>query len=157
MAERTDWTHPSKYPSMDRAAVLPGAGVPPAQSLQDAIASADRAEISARAAAGERERLEVIRRFPLDGWPSMPLERYALGTANSADSFCRWMEFNTPNLPSMKGGSALKHMIFRRRGADAGWYYERKYQSADEAWEHVRAGFVDAFRRRRAALKRSGI
>ena len=76
----------------------------------------------------------------------MSLEQYALGTPQSADSFCRWMEFNTPNLASIRGGSALKHMIFRRQGEDAGWYFERKYSSVDEAWEHVRAGFVEAFR-----------
>jgi 5-methylcytosine-specific restriction protein B len=54
------------------------------------------------------------------------------------------MEFNTHYLPSIKGGSALKHMIFRRQGGE--WYFERKYGSLEEAWKSVRGGFVEAFR-----------
>jgi 5-methylcytosine-specific restriction protein B len=49
-------------------------------------------------------------------------------------------------MASIRGGSALKHLIFKRQGDDTGWYFERKYSSVAEAWEQVRAGFVEAFR-----------
>ena len=68
----------------------------------------------------------------------------ALGTPNSIDSFCRWMEFRTPHVASIKGGSALKHLIFQR--AEGGWYFEKKYSSVEDAWTEVRSGFVEAFR-----------
>ena len=73
-------THPSKYPSTDRAAVLPSAGKSPDLPFEEAIAAFDRASLRADVEAAERERLEVVTRFPLDSWPDMPLERYALGT-----------------------------------------------------------------------------
>ena len=88
--------------------------------------------------------MEIVTRFPLADWPTLPLERYALGLPESADGFCRWMEFNTHYLPSIKGGSALKHMIFKRQ--TGAWYFEKKYTSVEEAWTSVRAGFVDSFR-----------
>jgi hypothetical protein len=71
--------HPTKYPSGDRAALLPTAGQEPGLSLEEAIRGANRATLRVEAAKAELERLEIVRRFPLDEWPSMPLERYALG------------------------------------------------------------------------------
>ncbi len=138
--------HPTKYPSTDRAAFLPSAGKAPHQGLEDAFRSFDRSSRRATAAAAEKERLEVVSRFPLADWATMPLERYALGTSNSAESFCKLMEFDTPHIASIKGGSALKHMIFKRKGAEAGWYFEKKYSSLEDAWEHVRGGFAEAFK-----------
>jgi hypothetical protein len=137
--------HPSKYPGSDRAPLVSAGKVPP-MSLKEAVRSFDRAGLSATVEAANRERAEVTRRFPLEAWPTMPIERYALGTNVSAESFCRWMEFNTPNLASIKGGSALKHLIFKRKGPGDDWYFEKKYRSLDEAWDSVRAGFVEAFR-----------
>lgn len=136
--------HPTKSPSTERAAVLPTGAKYPDVPLEAAIAGADRAQLRATREAAERERVEIVRRFPLDAWPTLPLDRYSLGLPGSADGFCRWMEFNTRYLPSIKGGSALKHMIFRRQGGD--WYFERKYATLEEAWTSVRGGFVEAFR-----------
>jgi 5-methylcytosine-specific restriction protein B len=137
-------THPTKYPSVDRAAILPGLARQPDLSFDEAIAAFDRGSIRADVDAAERERLEIVRRFPIDEWSILPLERYALGTPNSPNSFCRWMEFQTPHIASIKGGSALKHMIFLRSNGE--WYFERKYPSVEEAWRNVRAGFVDGLR-----------
>jgi 5-methylcytosine-specific restriction protein B len=138
--------HSTKYPSTDRMAALPATGKKPQQSFEDALRSFDRTKLGSTVQAAEAERLEVVAKFPLADWPSMPLDGYALGTSNSGDSFCRWMEFATPHIASIKGGSALKHMIFKRKGEEAGWYFEKKYSSTEEAWDHVRAGFVEAFR-----------
>src|SRR3954465_7940787 len=111
----------TKYPSSDRAAVLPGTDRVPDASFDQAVQSFDRGSLRDITEAATRERLEVVRRFPIDRWPSMSLEDYALGTPNSSNSFCRWMEFQTPNIASIKGGSALKHMIFRRASGE--WYF----------------------------------
>ena len=135
---------PTKHPGTDRAAILPSGGKQPGVPLQEAAAAADRAQLRATGDKAEQERLEIVTRFPITDWPTLPLERYALGLPESADGFCRWMEFNTHYLPSIKGGSALKHMIFKRQ--TGAWYFEKKYTSVEEAWTGVRAGFVDAFR-----------
>ncbi|WP_030171371.1 hypothetical protein [Spirillospora albida] len=54
---------------------------------------------------------QVVRGFPPDEWTSMSLDEYALGTPVSKESFCYRMEFGTPALCSMRGGSAAKHII----------------------------------------------
>lgn len=132
----------TKSPSTDRKAILTSRQ--PDEPLEVAAAEADREQLRVTGDAAERERLEIVKRFPIADWSTLPLERYALGLPESPDGFCRWMEFNTHYLPSIKGGSALKHMIFRRQTGD--WYFEKKYASLDEAWTNVRAGFVEALR-----------
>jgi 5-methylcytosine-specific restriction enzyme B len=74
----------------------------------------------------------------------MPLERYALGTPDSSESFCGWMEFNTPQIASIRGGSSMKLLIFARLN-DPGWYFDPRFANEQEAWQAVRAGFVKAF------------
>jgi len=137
-------SHPTKYPSADRATVLPGADRAPDLPFAQAIASFDRRQLAAGVEAAHREREEIVRRFPLADWPTLPLDRYALGAPNWKESFSYWLEFKTPNIASIKGGSSLKHMIFWRNRGE--WYFERKYSSVEEAWENVRGGFAEAFR-----------
>jgi 5-methylcytosine-specific restriction protein B len=84
----------------------------------------------------------VIERFPIDDWPTLPLERYALGT-DVDDSFCKLLEFRTYALGGIGGGSALKHMIYRK--SDGSWYHRPEYRSVEDAWQAVRAGFVRGF------------
>ena len=76
--------------------------------IEKAVASYDRATDKEFVAAAELERKEVVERFPLDQWPTMPLERYALGQKESEDTFSRWMEFRTQHLGSMRGGSGAQ-------------------------------------------------
>ena len=116
----------------------------PTTPLAEALAAWDREAHAADLAAAETQRAEVLERFPLAAWPDLPLERYALGTPGSTESFCYAMEFGTRNLGSMAGGSARKLLIYKRR--DTGeWYFDRRFQSVDEAWTAVRAGFVRLF------------
>ena len=73
----------------------------------------------------------------------MPVERYALGTEHSSDSYCYAMEFGTPHLGSISGGSSRKLLIFKRR--DTGeWWFDRRFSTLDEAWTATRAAFVRA-------------
>jgi len=92
-------------------------------------------------AAGNQRAL-VMERFPIDAWPDLPLERYALGT-DVDDSFCKLMEFRTQALGGIGGGSALKHMIYRK--SDGSWYHRGEYSNIEEAWQAVRSGFVQGF------------
>jgi 5-methylcytosine-specific restriction protein B len=119
---------------------MPDSRVP----LEKAVASYDRAADKEFVAAAERERKEVTDRFPLEQWPAMPLERYALGQEASEDTFCRWMEFRTQHLGSMRGGSARKLIIYKHKDKP-GWYFDREYKDEQEAWLNLRGAFVQAF------------
>lgn len=93
---------------------------------------------------GEEQRNEIRERFPLEGWPSMDLADYAIGQEDSTDTYCRWVEFNSPNLGSIRGGSSKKLIIYKRKNGP-GWYYdEAAFGSETEAWEKVRSEFVAA-------------
>ncbi len=116
----------------------------PPISLEKAVASYDRAVENEFLAAAERERKEAVARFPLNHWPTMPLERYALGQKESEDTFSRWMEFRTQHLGSMRGGSARKHIIYKHKDKP-GWYFDPQYRDEQEAWLRVREAFVQAF------------
>jgi MoxR-like ATPase len=93
----------------------------------------------------EEQRAQFLALFPQDGWPAMTLDRYALGQAAHPDNFCRWMEFVTTELGSMKGGNARKHLIYFQAATGQWWFDEKLYTSVDEAWQAVHQGFVDAF------------
>ena len=112
--------------------------------IEKAVASYDRATDKEFVAAAELERKEVVERFPLDQWPTMPLERYALGQKESEDTFSRWMEFRTQHLGSMRGGSARKHIIYKHKDKP-GWYFDPEYKNEQEAWLTIREAFVQAF------------
>jgi 5-methylcytosine-specific restriction protein B len=112
--------------------------------LDEALQHWDRGAVMPSVEAAEAQRQSVVSRFPLDQWPSLELERYALGTDKSPESFCYAMEFGTPDMGSIRGGNARKLLIYWRN--DGSWYFDRRYNSIDEAWQAVRAGFVQAFR-----------
>ncbi|MFG2021462.1 AAA family ATPase [Actinomadura geliboluensis] len=115
-----------------------------AKPLSKAIAEFDRSACAPLTAEADAEIAQVVRDFPLGAWATMPLERYALGTDVYQDSFCHRMEFGTDALCSMRGGSAGKHIIFRRK-KEGVWRYPSEYDDEQNAWEAVRAGFVEAF------------
>jgi 5-methylcytosine-specific restriction protein B len=94
-------------------------------------------------AAGEKERAEILARFPLSQWPSMPLERYAVGLP-STDVYCTWLEFRTTHLGSMRGGSSNKLLVYKRKRKD-GWFFYPPFRDEQEAWANIRADFVRAF------------
>ena len=93
--------------------------------------------------AGE-QREEFLGLFSKEGWPAMTLDRYALGQADHPDNFCRWMEFVTTELGSMKGGSARKHLIYFQAAAGEWWFDRKLYGSVEEAWQAVHQGFLTA-------------
>jgi 5-methylcytosine-specific restriction enzyme B len=119
------------------------------QSIDVAAREFDRTGVAERAAKAEAERQALVQRFPMDAWPEMRLEEYALGQERSEDTFCRWLEFRTPSVASMKGGSARKHLIYKH-AQKPGWHFDSDFESETAAWESLRSGFVDAFNKAQA-------
>jgi 5-methylcytosine-specific restriction protein B len=116
----------------------------PQTPLSTALRTFDRMACAERVRRATEEIAQVVRDFPLDAWPTMPLERYALGTPDYLNSFCHRMEFGTPALCSMKGGNAGKHLIYQRK-SDRTWHFDPSYANEQEAWSAVRDGFIEAF------------
>jgi 5-methylcytosine-specific restriction protein B len=117
-----------------------------AKTLDDALATYDRQSNLEKVNQAEEKRLRVFEHFPLQTWPTMSLERYALGQADSKNTFSWWMEFGTIELGSMKGGSAAKLIIYKHK-EKPGWFFPPHYKDEHDAWQSVRAAFVEAFDR----------
>ena len=121
----------------------------PRESIDKAAEKFDRSRIAARRDKAEEERQAFVNRFPLDTWSDLPLEAYALGQENSEDTFCRWLEFRTPTIASMKGGHARKHLIYKH-ARKPGWYFDSAYENAHQAWDDLRAGFLEVLSKAQA-------
>ncbi len=118
------------------------AGNKQAVDIAVALQKFDRSSLEEDIQKAEEERKQIIARFPLEDWPTMPLERYALGLGVK-DTFSWWMEWGTDHLGSISGGSAEKHLIYKHR--TKGWVYDSDYHNELEAWEAIRSAFVNAF------------
>lgn len=117
--------------------------VPSSVSFGDAAQSFDPASVRASVNDAEQERQETLRRYPREHWPAMTLEEYAQGQPDHPDSYCRWIERQTPHIGSIRGGSARKLIIYKRAN-QPGWHFPPAYADEQQAWEAVRGGFVEA-------------
>ncbi|KAB2975574.1 AAA domain-containing protein [Streptomyces sp. SS1-1] len=116
--------------------------------LRAAAAAFDRSSVPESETAAEDERKQVLSQFPLEEWPTLPLSRYALGQAaesGSGPAYCRLMEFGTPNLGSIKGGSAAKHIMYHHNSGEWRVAAPLRGMAPQEAWEELRGQFVRAF------------
>ncbi|MCX6543502.1 MAG: AAA family ATPase [Acidobacteria bacterium] len=112
--------------------------------LQQAITNFDRRDAQQKEKLGQEQRQEILKRFPLEGWPTLPVERYALGQADSSDTYCRWVEFKSSELGSVRGGSSAK-LILYKRSDKPGWYVAPFAKDEVEGWDLLRGTFVKAF------------
>src|SRR6266511_2481050 len=112
--------------------------------IAQALAAYDPDAQEASIVKAEEQRGQFLALFPKDDGPAMPLDRYALGQTEHQDNFCRWMEFVTTELGSMRGGSSYKHLIYFQAKAGDWWFDRKVYGSVDEAWQAVHKGFMDA-------------
>jgi 5-methylcytosine-specific restriction protein B len=87
-----------------------------------------------------RQHDEFLEAFPRSAWESLTLDWYALGTDNARQSYSYALEWGTPDLGSIRGGSSLKHVIFKRR-KDGEWHYPVAYSDVDDAWNALRSDF----------------
>src|SRR5206468_200727 len=76
--------------------------------------------------------------------PSLALNRYALGVPEYKTSFCYQLEFASPELGSVSGGSSRKLIIYARADG-SGWFFDPAFPTVDDAWQALRSGFVSAF------------
>ena len=90
-------------------------------TLGQAVARFDRSTHESDRRGYQSQRDEILKRFPREQWPGMELEDYALGLA-AADTYCRWLEYKSPSLGGIGGGSARKHIVYKRRHGE-GWYF----------------------------------
>ncbi|WP_062795543.1 AAA family ATPase [Williamsia muralis] len=98
-------------------------------------------EIELKSVAAMRE--SVVTRFPLADWPTLDLNRYALGTASSKQSFSYALETATKQIGSISGGSAYKFGIFYHNDGD--WKFPKNFATLDEAWSSIRSDFAALF------------
>lgn len=116
--------------------------------LRAAAAAFDRSSAPEAETAAKGERKQVLAQFPLEEWATLPLSRYALGQtapSGSGPTYCRLMEFGTPNLGSIKGGSAAKHIMYHHNSGEWRVAAPLRGMEPQEAWEELRGQFVRAF------------
>lgn len=97
----------------------------------------------ARRAAQEQQHSAFLARFPLDSWPQLTLDDYALNSPDFRNSYSYFLEWGTPDLGSISGGSAHKHVIFKRNNGE--WAYPSGYGNVESAWDALRSGFTTMF------------
>ena len=117
----------------------------PSESLSKALSSYKRGADATAVMAAEEERAGMLDRFPRSRWSTLTLEEYALGQEDSSHTLCRWLEFQTPHMGSIRGGSSRKLIIYKHR-EKAGWYFPPGYATKEDAWDRVRAAFIRAFK-----------
>ena len=114
------------------------------RSFEEAIEQYDRQSARDGLAQAEEQRLQILERFPLEHWPEMSLEEYALGQEDSTETFCRWLEFRSQALGSIRGGSARKLIVYKHKDKP-GWFFPQRFENERAAWEHLRGDVVEAF------------
>ncbi|MFE1438657.1 McrB family protein [Streptomyces sp. NPDC058739] len=113
-----------------------------------AAAELGRPAVADAESAAEDERKQVLSGFPLEEWAELPLERYALGQSapsGSGPTYCRTLEFLTPNLGSIRGGSAAKHMMYHHVSGEWRLAAPLRGLEPQDAWAALRGQFVRAF------------
>jgi hypothetical protein len=112
--------------------------------IQDALRQFNMADFHDELDAGERERSEMVARFPPASWENMSLEQYALGqSAPKKDVYCWWLEYGTPHLGNIGGATAIKYMIFYH--SHGYWKYLREYTDENKAWQAAHIEFLRMF------------
>lgn len=109
--------------------------------LQEAAEGWDRNAQAAKLEAANEQRERIVEAFPADAWPDLPLERYALGLDRN-DTYSYLLEFGSQDIGSIRGGSAKKLLIYKQK-TKPGWYFNSRYANERDAWEAIRAGYVE--------------
>ncbi|MFE4051072.1 AAA family ATPase [Streptomyces sp. YIM B13518] len=115
-----------------------------------AAAAFDRGTVAEDEARADAEREQVLARFPLEDWPTLALDCYALGV-DAPDArapgtgYCRLMEFGTSHLGSIRGGSAAKHIMYRHNSGEWRMAAPLRSREPQDAWARLRTQFLQAF------------
>lgn len=112
-------------------------------TLAEALSTYDREGDHDFITAAEAERQKILALFPMDSWPALPLERYALGQDGPANTYCKLLEYDSQHLGSMRGGFARKLIIYKHKHKP-GWYFPATFTDVQSAWDELRSAFVKA-------------
>jgi 5-methylcytosine-specific restriction protein B len=126
----------------DRVPAVPTHPLP--QTLVDAARAFDPQTARPFEHEAEQQRQATVERFPRDAWPTMGLMDYVQGQDEVSDNYCWWVEHNALAMGSIRGGSARKLIIYKRRNEE-GFYFPPGYSDVTAAWEDVRGAYVEAF------------
>ena len=113
-------------------------------TLSEAIDEFDRSPTHPVAEGYRSQLAEILKRFPRDKWSALSLDDYALGQPGVEDTYCYWLEYKSQLVGSIRGGSARKLIIYKRRDRE-GWYFPTVFSDEGEAWGRLRSEFVEAF------------
>ena len=91
----------------------------------------------------DQQHSAFLQRFPRESWPQLTLDDYALNTPDYRNSYSYFLEWGTPDLGSISGNNANKHVIFKRNSGE--WSFPSGYGSVESAWDALKAGFVKMF------------
>ena len=67
--------------------------------------------------------------LPARAWPEMTLEEYAQGQDGHPENLCRWIERQTDQMGSIRGGSARKLIVYKHR-IKPGWYFPPEFTTS---------------------------
>jgi 5-methylcytosine-specific restriction protein B len=84
----------------------------------------------------EELRKQFVSEFPVESIKDMDIEQYALGKKQGSLNW--WLEYNSIELGSIKGGSAHKHKLFFSIKMNK-WIYPKEFQNETEAWIKLRS------------------
>ncbi|MFI8513123.1 McrB family protein [Streptomyces sp. NPDC085460] len=112
--------------------------------VDEALRVFDRERYRADVEAADRRAEEIRAAFPWEEWPTLTLDRYALGQPDvpGHQAYSYVLEFGSKALGSITGGTAKKHFLYRQN--NGAWWFDKRYADLDRAWEQVRAGLVAA-------------
>jgi 5-methylcytosine-specific restriction protein B len=115
----------------------------PEKTLAEFAATFDRASLQPRLIEAEEQRRMIMDAFPLASFGELPLERYALKDQDRS-TFCYLLEFGSPALGSMKGGSADKLGIYFHIKTGQWKCAIPDLSDVSNAWNGLRSDFVTA-------------
>jgi hypothetical protein len=83
-------------------------------------------------------REDFLQHFPIESLEEMTLNQYTIG---KPDSFCYWLEFQTKDLGSIRGGSSAKFGVWWSKSEDR-WRWNSSYQNAEHALACMKNGLL---------------
>ncbi|MCL4534917.1 MAG: hypothetical protein M1401_19345 [Chloroflexi bacterium] len=86
----------------------------------------------------QRLRDSFVQKFPIDRLSELTLDQYAIG---KTDSFCYWLEHETVELGSIRGGSSAKFGVWWSSGGGT-WRWNKWYQSPEDALTRIKQGLL---------------
>lgn len=111
-------------------------------SIEEAVANKYHVREPDLAQQQEQQHRDFLRQFPRSRWRDLTLDDYALGTESSIDGYSYALEWGTTVLGSIKGGSALKHVIYFKRKTSE-WHFPADFDRVGDAWDALHASFLE--------------